>query len=127
MAKSRKRNNQKNIDEIIDVLYAHGDWAHGGEPLKLAEDWDDHDFVVGKVDRWLEARTFDPGSAFMLQMAGMTPKQAATQTDVGVGGYTDTIGYKVSNNDLSVDRAMELIGRKSNPSTASIKQRCMRG
>jgi hypothetical protein len=36
-----------------------------------------------------------------LDMSVITPEQAGKMTERGIGGYKDTIGYKLSNCDLN--------------------------
>jgi hypothetical protein len=60
---------------------------------------------------YIKARTFEPEVAQTLYRKGITPEQAAIVTEVGIGGYRDTIGYKVSNGDLSYPEAKEIARR----------------
>lgn len=68
---------------------------------------------MGNFNEWENAGCFDEDAALQLSNAGVTPDEASTMTgeDVGVGSYRDTIGYKVSNGDLSVAKALEILGK----------------
>lgn len=95
---------------IQDVLEAHGDFAHGGAAESVAEDWEMYDFTPAEVEEWLKARCFEPGAADSLKLAGVSPEQARTETEIGIGGYMETIGYKFSNNDLTLGQVCEILG-----------------
>ena len=60
------------------------------------------------VEDWLRARCFKAAGAKALDDAGLTPEQAAIRTREGASDYEDTIGFKVSNGDLSTDAARRL-------------------
>ncbi|WP_206922984.1 Arc family DNA-binding protein [Alicyclobacillus acidoterrestris] len=92
-----------------DVVEKHGDFAHGGDVEYGVKSWERAGFTPEEADAWLEARCFEAVDARRLADAGITPEQAA-QSDEEIGGYVDTIGYKVANGDLSVERAKEAIG-----------------
>jgi hypothetical protein len=62
-----------------------------------------------EVDEWLAARCFNAAGALSLEMAGITPDQAATLTSAGTTSYEETIGYKVIKGDLSIDEARRII------------------
>jgi hypothetical protein len=95
---------------IRDVVEAHGHFAHGGNPDDTAETWAAVGFEAPEVEEWLRARCFDPNSARDLADAGVTPEMASTRTEAGRGDYVDTIGFKVSDNDLEVEEARDLAG-----------------
>ena len=94
---------------IRDVIESHGNFAHGGNPDDTAETWLDVGFDTHEVEEWLRARCFDPNTARDLADAGVTPEMASIKTEAGRGDYVDTIGFKVSDNDLEVDEARELV------------------
>lgn len=94
---------------IRDVIEAHGHFAHGGNP-DAAETWADIGFEADEVEEWLRARCFDPNAARDLADAGVTPELAATRTEVGRGDYVDTVGFKVSDGDIEVEEARDLVG-----------------
>lgn len=95
---------------IRDVIEAHGHFAHGGNPDDAAETWAAVGFEPEEVEEWLRARCFAPDAARDLADAGVTPDLAATKTEMGRGDYTDTIGFKVSDGDLEVEEARDLLG-----------------
>jgi len=68
-----------------------------------------NDFGPDEVQAWLDARCFNSGDAYELKAAGVTPAQASTLTGEGLGEYVDTLGYKVSNSDLSVEEVLAIL------------------
>lgn len=116
----RESNPSDDIEAIARVITQAGEFAHGGEdPASVAQEWADEGFDADDVRAWLDARAFDASAAASMRDAGMTPDDASTPTgtDVGIGRYGDTIGYKVSNNDLYIVGALKLVDerRHSNP------------
>ena len=95
---------------IHDVVEHHGHFAHLGNPDDASDTWAGNGFGAAEVDEWLLAGCFSPDSARDLADAGVTPLRAATRTAAGAGDYVDTVGFKVSNGDLGVDEARELLG-----------------
>ncbi len=95
---------------IRDVIESHGHFAHGGNPDDAAETWAESGFEAAEVEEWLRARCFNPSAAEDLADAGVTPELAATRTEMGRGDYTDTVGFKVSDGDLEVEEARDLLG-----------------
>jgi hypothetical protein len=61
------------------------------------------------IDEWLSARCFSAVGAQSLERAGITPEQAAMLTSAGRSPYEETIGYKVTAGDLSLDEARRII------------------
>jgi hypothetical protein len=95
---------------IRDVIESHGHFAHGGNPDDAAETWAECGFEAPEVQEWLAARCYAPDAARDLADAGITPVMAAMKTGAGAGDYVDTVGFKVSDGDLGVDEARELVG-----------------
>jgi hypothetical protein len=95
---------------IRDVIEKHGHFAHGGNPDDAAETWAESGFEANEVDEWLLARCFDPSAARDMADAGVTPEMARMKTNAGAGDYTDTVGFKVSDGDLEVGEACDLVG-----------------
>jgi hypothetical protein len=95
---------------IHDVIEHHGHLANLGNPDDTTDTWAAAGFDAHEVDEWLNAACFAPDAAQDLADAGVTPRQAAMKTKAGAGDYTDTVGFKVSNGDLGVDEARELVG-----------------
>ena len=91
---------------IQQVVESYGTFAHGGFVNETVREWTEAGFTAEQVAEWLESRCFSPVSAKKLADAGLTPEQAATTTTGGLGGYADTMGYKVSNGDLNVADAV---------------------
>jgi hypothetical protein len=99
------------ISRISRVLEHHGESALGGAPAVVAaQAWIDAGFDdPEEVDDWLRARCFQADGAHALEMAGITPEQAAIRTQAGTADYEDTIGYKLTHGDLSFDEARRII------------------
>ena len=95
---------------IQDVVEHHGHFAHLGNPNDATDTWADMGFNAAEVDEWLRAGCFSPDAARDLADAGVTPIRASTKTAIGAGDYVDTVAFKVSNGDLGVDEARELLG-----------------
>jgi len=95
---------------VRSVIEAHGYFAHGGNPDDAAETWAESGFEAHEVEEWLRARCFDPSVARDLADAGVTPDVAAMRTEAGRGDYNDTVGFKVSDGDLEVEEARDLLG-----------------
>lgn len=95
---------------IRSVIEKHGYFAHGGNLDDAAETWAESGFEANEVEEWLLARCFNPNAARDLADAGVTPDMARMKTEAGSGDYVDTVGFKVSDGDLEVDEARELVG-----------------
>jgi hypothetical protein len=95
---------------IRAVVEKHGHFAHGGNPDDTAETWAESGFEADEVEEWLLARCFNPSAARDLADAGVSAEMAKMKTDAGSGDYVDTVGFKVSDGDLEVDEARELVG-----------------
>ena len=95
---------------IRDVIEAHGHFAHGGNPDDTAETWAESGLEAPEVEEWLNARCFDPDAARDLADAGVTPEMARMKTSAGAADYVDTVGFKVSDGDLEVEEARDLVG-----------------
>lgn len=95
---------------VIRELEGEWDFAVGNSDVgSVADDWIEHGHDSDDVRAWLGARCYDAAAAAALRDAGVTPEQAATQTDAGSGYYLDTIGYKVANGDLTARAAAALL------------------
>lgn len=93
-------------DAIIEVLESAGECMAGSgraETRAIAHEWEDAGFVADDVAAWSAARCFDPGMARELYQAGYSPDWATQRIYIEQGQYTDTIGYGLSNSDLSLD------------------------
>jgi hypothetical protein len=107
--------NENDLSETIrligEVLARHGEQAlNGAAVADVAEEWVNAGFDdPEEVDDWLRARCFSAAGAQSLEMAGLTPEQAAIRTGAGTASYEDTIGYKLSRGDLSFDEARRII------------------
>lgn len=95
---------------IRDVIEAHGHFAHGGNPDDTAETWAESGFEAPEVQEWLNARCFDPNAARDLADTGVTPEMARMKTSAGAADYVDTVGFKVSDSDLEIEEARDLLG-----------------
>lgn len=97
------------LEKMIEVIRSHGTFAYGNEqPEDVAKQWLEWGFSPKQAEEWLQARCFYPIAAWHLDNADIHPEQASKITEEGLGGYRDTIGYKVANNDLEIERAVEL-------------------
>jgi hypothetical protein len=95
-----------------EVIEGHGEAAlAGGLSLEeAARAWIDAGFEdTEEIDEWLSARCFHAEWAKRLEMAGVTPEQAALRTSAGRAPYEETIGYKVAAGDLGLDEARRII------------------
>ena len=92
---------------IATILRAAGEFAHGGTPDTTAGQWHLLGFAPDEVRTWLDARVFDPTAAKQLRDLHITPERAATR--VTVSGYTDTVGYAVSNGDMTARHAARML------------------
>ncbi|HYY58079.1 MAG TPA: hypothetical protein VE842_12165, partial [Pyrinomonadaceae bacterium] len=82
----------------------------GASPEEAAGLWIDAGFEdAEEVDEWLAARCFSATGAHALELAGITPAQAAMRTSAGAADYEETIGYKIIEGDLSLDEARRII------------------
>lgn len=100
------------IESAREVIEGHGEAAlAGGLSLEEAtRAWLDAGFEdTEEIDEWLSARCFSPEGAKRLEMAGITPEQAALRTVAGSAAYEETVGYKVTAGDLSLDEARRII------------------
>lgn len=99
------------VDDIAAVLERHGVEATGGRrAAEVAREWAVAGFAdAEEVDDWLSARCFTPAGALALDRAGLTPEQAAILTSAGTSGGEDTLGFKLTNGQLSFEEARRII------------------
>jgi hypothetical protein len=99
------------LARIRETLERHGGAALAGAPAETAAyRWLSHGFAdAEEIEDWLAARCFDPARAHELERAGLTPEQAAARTTAGRGDYEDTIAFKISRGDLSLEEARRII------------------
>lgn len=91
------------VVEIRDVLEQERDFAIGnGDATAVAREWHEAGFSAREVREWLEARCFEASAAKELRDAGVTSEQSSRRIYVDCGDYGETIGYAVSNGDLTV-------------------------
>jgi hypothetical protein len=95
---------------VREVIDKHGHFAHGGNPDDAAETWVESGFEADEVEEWLLARCFNPSAARDLADSGVTADMARMKTSAGSGDYVDSVGFKVSDGDLEVEEARELVG-----------------
>jgi hypothetical protein len=95
---------------VRDVIERHGYFAHGGNPDDAAETWAESGFEAHEVEEWLRARCFNPSAARDLADSGVTADLAQMKTSAGSSDYVDTVGFKVSDGDLEVEEARDLVG-----------------
>jgi hypothetical protein len=89
---------------------------HGADALQnrtveaAARAWLDAGFEdAEEVDDWLGARCFEPRHAQTLEGAGITPEQGALRTRAGRADYEETVAYKFSRGDLTLEEARRII------------------
>lgn len=99
------------LRRIRDALQRHAATvALAVESMEAARAWIAAGFTdAEEVEDWLGARCFDPVCAHALDAAGLTPEQARLRTTEGRTGYEDTIAYKFSRSDLSLEEARRII------------------
>lgn len=99
------------VMDFEQVLRQQGAWAHGDDIPGTIAGWQSAGFDPEGCQAWLDAGTFDADTARVLADDGITPDQAGQEVgpDVGVGRYAHTIGYKVSNGDLTLTQAKEAL------------------
>ena len=56
-----------------------------------------------EVIRYIKAGAFDPDAVVQMYRSDITPDMAGLRTSAGTGGYSGTVGYKISNGDLRVE------------------------
>lgn len=96
---------------IAQALVQHGGpKAVNAEPAIVAAEWIEAGFDdAEEVADWLAARCFAPALARRLDAAGITPEQARLLTTEGRRDYRDTVAYKLSQNDLTIEEARRII------------------
>ena len=99
------------IESICAVVERQGAAALGHAPAEeVARQWIDAGFSdAEEIEEWLAARCFSAQGAQRLEMAGITPQQAAMRTRAGTADYEETVGYKIINGDLSLEEARRII------------------
>jgi hypothetical protein len=99
------------VREIAAVLRRHGGAATRGRTAEqAAREWVEAGFEdAEEVGDWLRARCFDAAGARRVEDAGITPEQAAMRTTAGASGEEDTIGFKLTGGDLSLEEARRLV------------------
>ena len=99
------------LGELAAVIEGHGAEATRGESSELvAREWIGAGFDdPEEVAEWLAARCFTAAGARLLDDAGITPAQAATLTREGASPVEETIGFKVTRGELSVEAARRIV------------------
>ena len=99
------------FSRICDALARYGEAALSGAPIEnVAYRWMTYGFMDAEdIEDWLAARCFDPARAHELERAGLTPEQAAARTSAGRGDYEDTIAFKISRGDLTLEEARRIV------------------
>ena len=99
------------LRRIVEVIERHTEAAQrDASTQEAAHQWMAAGFEdAEEVDEWLAARCFSAEGARSLEMAGLTPDQAATVTRAGTAEYEETIGYKIIKGDLSLEEARRII------------------
>jgi len=99
------------LRRISKVIERHTEAAHHHASIEeAARQWMASGFEdAEEVEEWLAAHCFSAAGARALEMAGITPDQAAMLTRAGTASYEETIGYKIIKGDLSIDEARRII------------------
>lgn len=99
--------------DIIDVMNKHKDFAVGPDSAsEVGMEWVEQGFGPEQADEWIgKARCFEAYCAATLEECGCTPEQASRilPPDFGSGCYSDTLGYKLSNGDLTSSEALDAV------------------
>ena len=66
----------ENAYAIARVLLSHGEMFHGGDELRIANEWARLGFTAEGVNAWCDAGVWDEQVAEVLYEAGMTPRDA---------------------------------------------------
>jgi len=107
--------NEENADEllgrVIETLQRHAEALKHGVSLEAsAREWLAAGFTdEEEINDWLSARCFSARGAQTLDERGITPEQAALRTTAGRNTREDTIGYKITNGELTFDEAKRII------------------
>ncbi len=88
-----------------EALAANGETTEVAARRWLTAGFDD----AGEVADWLAARCFQPEMAARLEAAGVTPEQAGLLTAAGHGDYEDTLAYKLSRGDLTIEEVRRIV------------------
>lgn len=102
---------KSDVDAVVGALVSHGDFATGANVVGSAKEWLRKGFSAAEVGEWLDARCFDPEAARAFCEWGLRPEHAAVRTGEGIGGYEDTLGYKLSNNDIGLRSIRQALQR----------------
>ncbi|MCA1626629.1 MAG: hypothetical protein LC742_01510 [Acidobacteria bacterium] len=96
---------------ISQALARHDGTARQSTEFEIvAAEWIEIGFDdAEEVADWLAARCFAPALARRLDEAGITPEQARLLTTEGRRDYADTVAYKLSQNDLTIEEARRII------------------
>lgn len=102
--------------EIMDVLEEKGEFACGeADPANVAQEWMEFDFDAYEVRQWLDARCFMPSAADDLRSAEISPEQAGLLVE-RIHPVAETVGYLLSNCDIDIEEAQDMLGVKKSPS-----------
>ena len=96
----------ENAYAIARVLLSHGEMFHGGNELRIANEWARLGFTAEGVNAWCDAGVWDEQVAKVLYEAGMTPRDAeavaARMAQDDADAYTSGCPlYAACNGDLS--------------------------
>lgn len=93
--------------DMLAVIEAGGDRAHGGDIESAVEAWLEVDFTAKEAEAWLEAGVFDADAAHELYRADVTPEQVDIAWEAN--GYHETLGYCYANRDVTLDEVKAVI------------------
>jgi hypothetical protein len=94
--------------EIQQVILRFGALASGGSVVAAAVEWRDLGFNADEVERWLEARCFDPDFAATLRQGGYTPTLAGERTEMGLGAACSRGDGRLAAPDPDPARALRI-------------------
>lgn len=103
----------ENAYAIARVLLSHGEMFHGGDELRVANEWARLGFTPQGVDRWCRVGVWDAATAEAFVEAGMTPSRVnrtaerMVETD-GEDAYTSGCPiYAACNGDIDPKRIVD--------------------
>jgi len=95
------------MQSIQEIINAHGDFAHDGDPEGVTRKWEKYFQNPQEVDAWLRSGCYKPICAYQLKKRGFTPEEASML--VIFNSVMDTIGFHVSSKVMDYEEAEELL------------------
>jgi hypothetical protein len=95
------------MQTIQEIINAHGDFSHDGDPEGVTREWEKYFQNPQEVDAWLRSRCYKPICAHQFKQRGITPEEASIV--VIFNSVLDTIGFHVSSKVMDYEEAEELL------------------